>query len=700
VPPRISIRAALSLGIVATVLLTATIVYIPWSLTSRQNIAELDERLNAQAIRGVQEKIDGLLDNAVALRQALATNLVNQGIDFADSARREFLFLSFLQSQPRLTSIEFGWPDDHSFLAVREPDGAVRLEETIPGDDFTLRHIDRYAPGQEGEFVFQERITEDIQYSPTQQLWYFTAFDKDAPVWSNIYRLPASGRAGVTTSQAVVRDGALLGALGLSISVERLSDFLGGIEISSHGAIFLTNIYDELVAEQTPVQASGPADGRGIVKLAEADALPVRILLSALAANQMSLDGFEGSRQLVGRDESTGERYFVTLSRLAQMGLVAVTAIPESDILGRINRNTALLGVALALFVLLVGIAATILARRTLGRPLARVAANLRELEDFRLDRVAPVPSFLTEIGQVSNATMRMSKSLASFNKYIPTELVRTLFSLGIEAELGGERRELTILFMDLAGFTGISERLGDRLIDFLGGYLSEMSSEIGRHSGTIDKYIGDAVMAFWGAPVPSDSHALQACRAALACQARLAAMRHAIDTEIFPELRARIGVNTGSVLVGNVGSRDRLNYTVIGDPVNVASRLEALNKEYGTEIIIGEATYDAVRDHVIARPLDRVAVYGREGGIEMYELLCLREAATPALLAWLARYQEARALLQARRWDAAIEAFAAVIATRGSPDPVSALQITRARAFKADPPPADWDGLVVMETK
>jgi adenylate cyclase len=697
--PRISIRAALSLGIVATVLLTAAIVYVPWYLTSRENIAELDERLNAQAIRGVQEKIDGLLDNAVALRQALATNLVNQGIDFDDQARREFLFLSFLQSQPSLTSIEFGWPDDHSFMAVRERDGSVRLEETIPGTPAALHHIDRYAPGQEGEFVFQGRVTDATGYSPTQQLWYFTAFDKDAPAWSNIYRLPASGGAGVTTSQAVSRDGALLGALGLSISVDRLSDFLRGIEISQHGAIFLTNIYDELVAEQTPSRPAGPQDGRGILKLEEAGAGAVPILLSALQANGMSLDDFTGSRQLVGRD-TAGARSFVTLSRLSQMGLVAVVVIPESDILGAINRNTALLGAALALFVLLVGMAATLLARRTLGRPLARVTANLRELEDFRLDQVAAVPSFLTEIGQVSNATLRMSKSLASFKKYIPTELVRTLFSLGIEAELGGERRTLTILFMDLAGFTGISERLGDRLIDFLGAYLSEMSSEVGRHSGTIDKYIGDAVMAFWGAPVPSETHALQACRAALACQARLSQMRLAMDPEIFPELRARIGLNTGSVLVGNVGSRDRLNYTVIGDPVNVASRLVALNKEYGTEIIIGEATYEAVREHVIARPLDRVAVYGREGGLEMYELLCLREAASPALLAWLARYQEARALLQARRWDAAIEAFAAAIAMRGRPDPVSALQIARAQAFKADPPPADWDGLVVMETK
>ena len=138
------------------------------------------------------------------------------------------------------------------------------------------------------------------------------------------------------------------------------------------------------------------------------------------------------------------------------------------------------------------------------------------------------------------------------------------------------------------------------------------MSDEIRAAGGTIDKYIGDAVMAFWGAPAANEDHAVASCRAALACQARLRALRARVADPTGTEMRARIRINTGRVLVGNVGSRDRLNYTAIGDPVNVASRLEALNKRYGSEILIGEETFRGAKDHIVARRLERVAVYGR----------------------------------------------------------------------------------------
>jgi adenylate cyclase len=382
------------------------------------------------------------------------------------------------------------------------------------------------------------------------------------------------------------------------------------------------------------------------------------------------------------------------------MGLVVSVVIPAADILGAINRNTRMLLLVLAAFIGLIVLVVMFIARHTIGVPLARVTANLRQLEDFRLEHIMAIPSRFSEVRQVSAATLRMRSSLVSFQKYIPTELVRTLFAQGMEADLGGEQRTLTIFFMDLANFTHISEQLGDRLITFLGDYLSEMSTQILRDEGTIDKYIGDAIMAFWGAPMPSAQHAVQACRAALACQARLAALRGAHRHKNLPEIHARIGINTGAVLVGNVGSHDRLNYTVIGDPVNVASRLESLNKLYGTEILIGQHTYEAAREHIVARRLDRVAVYGKEMGLDMFELLAMQDDAPAAMMTWMAVYEQGLTALRARDWDGAMALFDQVIALRGGHDSVSSVQIARAREFKRVPPPPTWDGLVVMETK
>jgi adenylate cyclase len=165
------------------------------------------------------------------------------------------------------------------------------------------------------------------------------------------------------------------------------------------------------------------------------------------------------------------------------------------------------------------------------------------------------------------------------------------LVSRGVEARPGGRQQTLTVMFTDLAGYTSISERLGDRVVPLLSEYLEVVSTAVLGRDGTIDKFIGDAVMAFWGAPVPNERHALDACAAALECQRLLASQRAAAERCGGTALRMRIGINTGRMLVGNIGSNDRLSYTVIGDPVNVASRLEPLGKLYGVDIIIGEET-------------------------------------------------------------------------------------------------------------
>src|SRR5437899_120890 len=204
----------------------------------------------------------------------------------------------------------------------------------------------------------------------------------------------------------------------------------------------------------------------------------------------------------------------------------------------------------------------------------------------------------------------------------MPTELVRTLVSRGVEARPGGHQQTLTVMFTDLAGYTSISERLGDRIVPLLAEYLEAVSTAVLSRSGTIDKFIGDGLMAFWAAPVPNEDHAIDACAAALECQRLLASQRAAAERCGGTPLRMRIGLNTGRMLVGNIGSDERLSYTVIGDPVNVASRLEPLGKIYGVDIIIGEDTRTAASDAITVRRLDQVSVYGRIGGLAIFELL------------------------------------------------------------------------------
>jgi adenylate cyclase len=310
------------------------------------------------------------------------------------------------------------------------------------------------------------------------------------------------------------------------------------------------------------------------------------------------------------------------------------------------------------------------------------------------------IPSRLREFDSLSNALLQMSRGLASFQKYMPTELVRTLVSQGIEARPGGNQETLTVLFADLAGFTTLSESLGEDVVPVLTEYLETASSAVIAHRGTIDKFIGDAVMAFWGAPIDNPQHARDACAAALAMQRMMMARQAQVPAgDPRADLRVRVGVNTGRMLVGNVGSNDRLNYTVIGDPVNVASRLEAVNKRYGTAVIIGEETRRAAGDAIVVRQLDWVAVYGRAEGIAIFELLAMAEEAGRDRFAWVPTYEAGLAAYRERRFADALEQFNAVIAGCGDDRP-STIFIERCRGLMAQPPGADWTHVAVLMEK
>jgi adenylate cyclase len=249
------------------------------------------------------------------------------------------------------------------------------------------------------------------------------------------------------------------------------------------------------------------------------------------------------------------------------------------------------------------------------------LSKEVDHIQDFTLDQFKGVDSRITEIATMNDSLLSAVDALKSFEKYVPRELVKNIIQSEGTAEIGGREVELTLMFTDIENFTTISEKLTpSELMAQLSEYFDALTGIISGNGGTIDKYIGDAIMAFWGAPSPVEDSALAACRTALACQQRLDELNLKWQKEGRPLMPTRIGIHSGKAIVGNVGSRDHINYSAIGDNVNVASRLEGLNKQFGTKILISEATYLQVKSHIDCVEIGETQVKGRLEPVKVYE--------------------------------------------------------------------------------
>ncbi len=693
----VGLRLVLTGLVVAAVLLTAVIVHWSWSRTARDNIVDIAGQLNREIVASVEHELDTLFTNATGAQEALRSILFQGAIAAEDEAKREYVFLSLLRSQPALSWVAFGFPNGNYFGAETLGDGRysmveVRRRTRRPAE---LR-IDSYH-AIPGDVMFERRILETTTYSASAQPWYRRAVMNEGTVWTLSEVLPTRSAAALHLSTRLDLYGKFAGVIDAVIELDRLSQFLTGLTIGKSGAAVIVDETGRILAAST-----GPgyltSQMRPIRGVAPADSIALAAIGRTVAAGRAAPASAEAQSVTIEADELGGE-WFVTMTPLAFGDWSVATAIPASDFLGPFQRNRQRLLIALVLFTLAAVSVAALIAEAAVVRPLRRIAGELAHIQAFRPEMIRRRPSPIAELDELSDALVRMGAGLASFRKYLPAELVRTLVARGIEARPGGEQQVLSVLFTDLAGFTGLSERLGGRVVPILTDYLSRASAAIHAEGGTIDKFIGDAVMAFWGAPLPDADHAVSACRAALRLRQVMNELRAAAPEEA-KELSIRIGVNTGSMLVGNIGSEERLSYTVIGDAVNLASRLEGLNKLYETEVMIGEATRAAAGNRIVARELDQVAVYGRSGSTRVYELIALADGNAEATIAWIAAYERGLALYRERRWAEAVSTLQKVGALRGEEDRPAALLIDRARQFMRLPPPEDWNGVEIIGRK
>ncbi|AEF85176.1 putative adenylate cyclase 2 (ATP pyrophosphate-lyase 2) (Adenylylcyclase 2) (AC2) [Treponema primitia ZAS-2] len=289
-----------------------------------------------------------------------------------------------------------------------------------------------------------------------------------------------------------------------------------------------------------------------------------------------------------------------------------------------------------------------------------------------------------------------------AFSTYVSGDVVQDVMSDPSRLQLGGSKRNMTAIFTDIQGFTSAAEILDpEDLVRLLNVYLSGMSDIIMEEKGTIDKYEGDAIMAFFGAPLDLPDHARRACTSAVLMKYKEREINaYLIEKKISPvPLFTRIGINTGDMVVGNMGSERKMNYTIMGNAVNLASRLEGVNKQYGSRILVTEETLKAAGDGFLTRRLDTVRVMGVVTPVQIHELLDTAESASVEIQKLVESFNHARDIFENRDWAAAEAAFEGVL--KGDPnDGPARLFLERARAFGQKPPETDWDGVFNLSEK
>jgi len=370
-------------------------------------------------------------------------------------------------------------------------------------------------------------------------------------------------------------------------------------------------------------------------------------------------------------------------------------ALADSYRLRWLMMLIALAGMAIVLLI-------SVWLAKTVSKPMQILVKGVRAigLGDYRY-KVQLAAS--DEIGELGRAFNEMSKQLAEkekirnlLGKVVSPAVVNEL--MNSEITLGGELREITALFSDLAGFTTIAESMQpEPLVALLNDYLTQMSNQINANDGVIDKFIGDAIVAFWGAPVIEEHHAVLALKSALAMQHALAQLRQHWLTLGLPLLAMRIGVNTGLAVVGNMGSIDRMDYTMMGDTVNLAARLEGANKVYGSDILLSEYTYAQVNDVFLCRELDRVRVQGKRQPVRVYQLIGEHDQVDSAGKLLCEVFAEALSEFRQCRWMKAEKLLLSILRDHHD-DAVSRLYLDRLQHYRTTPPDASWDGVYDLQ--
>ena len=724
---RLTLGQVFYLSIAALAVVLGVLFYALFA-GSRRAIIDSSASLRASASQRDQARVEAYLFQAEAAVAELERRLRGGGCAAADSAADQVAVESCLYStasaNPNLSEVAFtrgrrlGFTADgdprldaggrwqisvYRETAERDTRICTRRTELAGAGGFAAatrcRAPERVLIDAAGEPGAAAQVADPTQH-PTFATPASRAFSA-TPLWTDLSYAeldlalaPANRRVVVTVMKAIEAPGGeLLGVARVGLLATHIDQEVAEIRVNPEPddpfRIFVCDDQGRFVTRLSPgdpLMISG--DDLRVAPRAVPREIAAAVHHEALARAAGSPHGADAMLELDGRS------YAVSFQSLAHTRGWYVGVVGPEDYYLSALRDTVRRLLVLTSAVIAIVLAGGVLTLRALRGGLLQITRQADRIHAFDF-APSPPQAWLRDVGAVLESVEQAKTAMRAMRKYVPIDLVKQLFEANREPALGGRLEDVSLMFTDVRGFTSIAETIEpERLARVLGCYFEAMTVAIHDADGTIDKYIGDAVMAIWNAPRPCADHATRACAAALACIERTRELFGSGAWEGLDPLVTRFGLHRDRVMVGHFGAPDRLSFTAIGDGVNLAARLEGLNKAYGTTILVSDAIERDARGQFAFRRVDRVAVKGKTVAVEIFELIGAR-GAHPEREAAARSYERAFDAYLAREFDAAL----AVLAELGDDGPAGVLA-ERCRELRRSPPPPDWDGSFVATSK
>jgi len=597
------------------------LTYVSNENIARDNADALIERFRTETIDNIQ----GMLNPIKSLIRSAAM-VGTQRPDFYSDNRSLKYLLSVLLHGGKLVSVYVGM-DDGSFRQARIINPDAKIWDALPpaGVQYAYRWINPEAESGSriDHYVFLDSEHTPIgstehstSYDPRARLWYRQAAEEGKIVVTDPEVFAAFGLVGFTIAAPIYRDGKVVGVAAADITLDGLSQFLSERKISPGTLSFILDMQGGVLANSDKAKTySSEYDDVRLQHITSLGApLPAIAYSSRPHAGDKPYSFSYGGVDYLAR--------CTPLPAWFDKSWQLFTVTPLEDFTAAFDRNDKFLFIS-GLAAIFIEIMIIYFLSSVISAPLEKLAKNIATIEKLDGDMPRPLKSAVTEISVLSKAIDTLAATVESFAAFVPVGLVRQLMKSDRKLELGGHSRFLTILFTDLESFSTLSEEVPTQeLLTRVSAYLEVVSKAVHDEDGTIDKFIGDGVMAFWGAPALLEDHAWRACLAALRAQQAMDRLNEGWRQDELRPLNVRIGIHSDAVLVGNIGSSERMGYTVLGDGVNVAARLEGVNKEYGTRICISHAVFREAGERLCVRPINDITVKGRRGSVPIYELM------------------------------------------------------------------------------